>query len=77
MDLQAVEELLVAQSRRFSHTPVIYDPAGMWQMAQRLGPTAVFGRSNTHSRSARTVAARCCSCSWYASTGFILLTMLT
>lgn len=41
VDLTAVEELLLAQSRRFGGAPVIYDPAGMWQMAQRLGARGV------------------------------------
>lgn len=36
VDLGAVEELLVARSRQYGGAPVIYDPAGMWQMAQRL-----------------------------------------
>lgn len=36
VDLGAVEELLLTRSRQYGGAAVIYDPAGMWQMAQRL-----------------------------------------
>jgi hypothetical protein len=36
IDLGTVEALLLARSGQYGRAPVIYDPAGMWQMAQRL-----------------------------------------
>jgi hypothetical protein len=36
VDLGEVEGLLLDRSRRYGRAAVIYDPAGMWQMAQRL-----------------------------------------
>ena len=48
VDLGEVEELLLARSRQYGGAAVIYDPAGMWQMAQRLTGVGLCDRAHVH-----------------------------